>query len=114
MSSIVTINGKTHILDGNNISINNNNITVDGKLIVLPDEKNINIKIEGNVGPVDVEHCTQLMINGDVIGNLACASGDIKCGDITGDCSSISGNIKTRQINGNAKTVSGNINHRFL
>ena len=57
MSSVI-INGKTITIDGNcnNVSVINNKVYVNGKLIQDCDEikeKNIKITIDGNVGSIE-------------------------------------------------------------
>ena len=96
--SKVTVNGKTIKVKGNNISIINDQIIVDGKVLdESMDYKNITIIVEGdcnkldaagdvtvkgNCGSVDCSgSCT---IHGNVAGNVD-ASGSVTCGDVGGD-----------------------------
>lgn len=90
--SKVTINGKTRVIKGNNISISNNKIYVDGKEYIdeegedLFSSKVINITIEGDVESIDcagdlsikgncgdVDCAGSCRINGDVNGDIDCA-----------------------------------------
>lgn len=97
-SSIVTVNGKTIRVSGNNITVINDKIIVDGKVLnESMDSKNITVIVEGdcnkldaagavtvqgNCGSVDCSgSCT---IHGNVTGNVD-ASGSVTCGDVGGD-----------------------------
>ena len=96
--STVSVNGKTIRVSGNNISIINDKILVDGKpLNEAMDAKNItvivegncnkleaagHVEIKGNCGSVDCSgSCT---VHGDVTGNVD-ASGSVTCGNVGGD-----------------------------
>ena len=96
--STVTVNGKTIRVQGSNISVINNRIIVDGKVIdESMDCKNITVIVEGdcnklsaagavtvqgNCGYVDCSgSCT---VHGNVTGNID-ASGSVTCGDVGGD-----------------------------
>lgn len=99
----VTINGKTIKVSGNNVSISNGKIIVDGKEINDIDGINsntiINVIIEGNVGSVQCNGSVE--VTGNVGKNIDCGGsvtiggtleGSIDCGgsvtvqgDVTGD-----------------------------
>jgi hypothetical protein len=96
--SIVSVNGKTIRVSGNNITVINDKIIVDGKVLdESMDYKNITVIVEGdcnkldaagavtvqgNCGSVDCSgSCT---IHGNVTGNVD-ASGSVTCGDVGGD-----------------------------
>ncbi len=103
----ISINGKSFF--GNSITINGNKIIVDGKDIT-PNEKTINIVVNGNIDNLEVDSCNKLEIHGDV-NKLKNCSGDVECGDIKGDATSGSGNIKCKgNVGGNVSTGSGNVN----
>ncbi|MEG2786434.1 MAG: hypothetical protein RR942_01345 [Romboutsia sp.] len=88
----VTINGKTTIIKGENVSVINGKIYVNGKL--YKDEGTFkedyiiqNVTIEGNVEKVDCGG--SVIVNGDVKGNIDCGGsisiggehvGSIDCG----------------------------------
>lgn len=96
--STVSINGKTIRVSGSNITVINDKIIVDGKVLdESMDYKNITVIVEGdcnkldaagavtvqgNCGSVDCSgSCT---IHGNVTGNVD-ASGSVTCGDVGGD-----------------------------
>jgi hypothetical protein len=103
----VTVNGKTFSnLSGNNISITNGKVIVDGKEVDGGDFSKshiINVTIEGDVGDVTTSQgdvkcgsCKSVKtsqgdveVDGDVSGNVTTSQGDI---DISG---SVTGNVKT-------------------
>jgi hypothetical protein len=62
---------------GNNISINNGVIMIDGKKVTPKDEKIITISVEGNVEELTVDNCKSCVIKGDA-GNVKTMSGNIK------------------------------------
>ena len=96
--STVSVNGKTIRVKGSNITIINDKIIVDGKVLdESMDYKNITVIVEGdcnkldtagevtvrgNCGSVDCGgSCT---VNGDVNGNVD-AGGSVTCGNVSGD-----------------------------
>ena len=100
-------------VQGNNISIQNGIVMVDGRRVELPgSDKIINIqaenleslrvdvcnevKIKGNSGSVNVSH-GKVLIEGCVKGDVRVSQGDVDCGNIEGDVSVSMGNIKTRK-----------------
>ena len=96
--STVSVNGKTIRVSGNNISIINDKIVVDGK--VLDDSmdcKNITVIVEGDCNKLDTTGAVTVQGNcgsvdcsgsctvyGNVTGNID-ASGSVTCGDVGGD-----------------------------
>lgn len=96
--STVSVNGKTVRVRGNNITIINDKIIVDGKpLDEAMDAKNITVIVEGNCNRL--EACGDVEVKGDC-GNVDCsgschiegnvsgnvdASGPVTCGDVYGD-----------------------------
>jgi hypothetical protein len=96
--STVTVNGKTVHVRGNNISIINDKIIVDGKpLDEAMDAKSITVIVEGNCNRLDtcgdveikgdcgyVDCSGNCHIEGNVTGNVD-ASGSVTCGDVGGD-----------------------------
>lgn len=87
----VTINGVTRIIKGNNISIKNNKIFVDGKEYIdkenvdLMSSKIINITINGDVESIDTTGDLNIIGN---CGNIDCAGSCTIEGDVNGniDC----------------------------
>ena len=96
--STVTVNGKTIRVQGNNISIINDKIIVDGTpLNEALDQPNItvivegdckilsasgNVEVRGNAGSIDCRGSCH--VDGNVTGNVD-ASGSVTCGDVGGN-----------------------------
>lgn len=97
MSTII-INGKKITVDGNNISISNGTVTVDGKVIVTEIGATPEIKWEGPAANIRIDQ-----------GNLTCqdVSGDVEVGGSM-KCRSIS---KSAQVGGSltADSIEGNV-----
>lgn len=111
-SGTCTINGKTY--KGNNISIIDGVIYIDGK---IADKSNaslnttIIVKITGNVNSISTE-------SGDVevtghAGKISTGSGDVSTGNCAGAISTGSGDVDINgQVYGSVKTGSGDIRYR--
>lgn len=135
MSSIVKINGKTYTTDGNgDLTISNNQLFIDGKLVMDDGEiqklPKIEITIVGDIKSIKVPAATYIDVTGrvgdletttgnvtvseNVEGDIETTSGDIKIlGDVLGSCKTMSGDIEASDIGGNCKTMSGNISKIF-
>lgn len=100
------------MFNGSSLIINSkNNIIVDGKDINLsPDEKIINIVIEGDIPKLEIANCNNLTVNGNIGGSIKLTNGDVKCGDVGGDISTVNGDVKAKNVNGNINTINGDIN----
>ena len=95
-------------IKGNNVSIINNKIFVDGKEIET-EEKVINIIVEGNLDKLEVDCCNSIKVNG-VTKDVEVSNGNISInGDVKGNVNNINGNIIAKAINGNCKTINGDI-----
>ena len=95
-------------IKGNNVSIINNKIFVDGKEIET-EEKVINIIVEGNLDKLEVDCCNSIKVNG-VTKDVEVSNGNITIsGDVKGNVNNINGNIIAKAINGNCKTTNGDI-----
>ena len=95
-------------IKGNNVSIINNKIFVDGKEIGT-EEKEINIIVEGNLDKLEVDCCNSIKVNG-VTKDIEVSNGNIAIsGDVKGNVNNINGNIIAKVINGNCKTKNGDI-----
>ena len=95
-------------IKGNNVSIINNKIFVDGKEIET-EEKVINIIVEGNLDKLEVDCCNSIKVNG-VTKDVEVSNGNISInGDVKGNVNNINGNIIAKVINGNCKTINGDI-----
>lgn len=113
----VTINGRTY--PGNNLSMKNNKIFIDGKEIKdiekKETEKEILFVIEGNIeGDLEVER-GNVEIKGDVKNCVKVDTGNVTIkGNISGNVSVDCGNISAKKIEGTAKTDCGNISKGFF
>lgn len=94
--------------NGNNISIVNNKIYIDGK-DVTPDAKEINITVTGNIEELNVDCCAKVQINGDV-GSVETQSGNVNCGNVKKNIKTMSGNVRCKDIEGDVETMSGDVN----
>ncbi len=107
MGSQVTINGKSYF--GNNISVSNNKVYIDGKEATPGEDKVINISIEGNVESLSVDGCDHVTVSGSA-GSVKTLSGNVNIkGDVSGDANTMSGNLSCGNVGGSVKTMSGNI-----
>lgn len=109
---MITVNGITY--HGDNVTIKNNQVWVDGirqfdgKEI---DEKIINITIDSNIENLHIDNCDKIKITGDC-GSVVSKNGNIQTkGNVHGDVISKNGNIVCRDVNGNVETKNGNIVH---
>lgn len=108
--AMITINGQTFY--GDNVSIRNGKITVDGKDHTPADSKTISISVQGDLKDLSVDSCSKVDIKGNVT-NAKTISGDIDIsGDVAGSVSAVSGDIKCGNINGSVSTVSGDIKNK--
>lgn len=96
--STVTVNGKTIRVKGNNITVINDKIIIDGKVLDESiDFKNITVIVEGDCHRLDacgdveirgncgyVDCSGSCHIEGNVEGDID-ANGSVSCGDVSGD-----------------------------
>ena len=99
--SNITINGKQFSVQGNNITVSNDSVMVDGAVIATGLSGIVQIKFEGDLANLDAHNAKVYgNVTGDVIGhNIECKNvgGNVKghnveCGDVQGDvkCKNIS------------------------
>jgi hypothetical protein len=106
---MININGK--IYQGNNISIVNGKVTIDGK-DQTPDSKEINITVNGNIDTLKVDVANKVFVVGQV-NSVSTVSGDVDTsGDVLGSISTVSGDVECGNVGGSITTVSGDIKHR--
>ncbi|MFQ3543457.1 hypothetical protein Q7A53_05175 [Halobacillus rhizosphaerae] len=106
----VSINNKTYI--GNNISITNDTVFVDGVAVDDLDNKKTEITVICNVDSIMSEE--SIYIKGNVTGNVE-AKNNVNCDDINGNvtagnnvnCDDIDGDVKAER-NINCDDISGN------
>ena len=114
--SKMTINGKTRVngryvnLTGQNITITDNGIYVNGKPIEQFDESQVpvlRIEITGNVESLTTEN-GEVTVNGRV-GTVVSKNGNVECQTVEGNVESKNGNVMCGKIMGDCDTKNGNI-----
>lgn len=104
----VIINGQTISCSGSNITIANNKVIVDGKIIQSDIGNNAEVIINGDVNKIDCSGSVEVhgncgsidcsgscKVDGDVNGNID-ASGSVTCGNVAGDIDA-SGSVRCRR-----------------
>lgn len=108
----ISLNGKTIKVRGSDISVINGKVYSDGELVELPEQKTINITVEGDVQTLEVDTCDQVTINGNCE-NVEVDTGNVRItGDVHGDVTTDTGNITCGNVGGNCETSVGNINRK--
>lgn len=104
--SNITINGRTYT--GNNITVNNGKVFIDGKSADDGEQGRIlEVRIQGE--PVSVHSDTAVTVNGNVNGNVDAGS-SVNCGNVQGSVKAGS-SVNCGDIGGEAKAGSS-INRR--
>lgn len=103
---MITINGTTY--SGNNITVRNNKVIIDGVEINTGKDLTVNIYVEGNIDSIN-GNVTNVTVHGNVI-DVETVSGDVVVtNSVEGDVQTVSGDVKANSIKGKVKTVSGDI-----
>jgi hypothetical protein len=105
----ITINGVTYT--GDNVSVHNGRVTIDGKEADAADAPRVTIEVHGDIKTFECDRCDTASIHGDV-GSVTTASGNVQCGDVRGSVQTASGNVNCRDVGGDVRTVAGNVNRR--
>lgn len=107
-TSKITINGQSFY--GNNVSMVNNKITVDGKVVEMSvNTIQCNIVIEGDADTVR-NSTGDIVIQGSVKCDVHNSVGDVTIhGDVTGDVSTSTGDVRCGNVTGKVKTSVGDI-----
>lgn len=106
---MININGMS--FSGQNISIKNNQIYIDGKRIdeQFEEQKTFNITVDSPVSKLEVDNAESIEIKGDV-GTVKSTNGNVNIsGTVSGDVKTVNGNVKAASIEGDVRTVNGNI-----
>lgn len=117
MSNIVSINGKRYQCDSGSITVVNNKVYCNGKLVSDINseftEKEIHITIEGSVNDVSVT-AGNVTVKGTA-DSVSTKSGDVYVGmDVLGECKTASGDITVQgNVYHGCNTVSGNISATY-
>ncbi len=99
----IVVNGKDIICNGNNVSIINYKVFVDGKEISDETIKNSDVHIYGDVENIECEGSVQC---DNVKGNIQ-AGGSVNCDDVGGSIN-CGGSCNCDKVNGNV-TAGGSI-----
>lgn len=114
--SKVVINGKTRVngryvnLTGQNITITDRGMFVNGKPIEEFDESQVpvlRIEITGNIESLTTEN-GEVTVNGRV-GTVVSKNGNVNCQTVEGNVESKNGNVMCGKIMGDCDTKNGNI-----
>lgn len=121
----ITIGNVTY--HGNNISIINGRVIIDGK-DVTPDGKQITINVTGDIQELNVDSCDKVTVTGNVgslktstgdvevdgnVGSLNTSTGDVEVnGNVEGDLESQNGDISCQNVGGSVSTKNGDIKYR--
>lgn len=114
--SKVTINGKTRVngryvnLTGQNITITDRGMFVNGKPIEEFDESQVpvlKIEITGNVESLTTEN-GEVTVNGRV-GTVVSKNGNVECQTVEGNVENKNGNVIVTTCHGDCDTKNGNI-----
>lgn len=114
--SVIVINGQWFQFNGS-LSIINGRYYVDGKerrdlSELTKDQKEVIITIDGNINQLKVDCCDRIYVNGKV-GKIKSTSGDIVVGgDVEGNVQAVRGDINCGNVCGDASTFSGNIRRK--
>lgn len=104
---MITVNNKSYV--GQQISISGNNVTIDGKRVILDEnDKIINITVDASIESLNVDNCDTINVRGNV-GTLETKNGNVSCGDVSRNVESKNGNIRCGSVGGNVTTKNGNI-----
>ena len=98
---------------GNNVTISNGKIIIDGKDVTgeFPEEKSIKINVEGNLNSLNVDNCDYVEVGGDVE-QLECRNGNVSCKNVKGSVHNRNGNILCGDVKGNVSNRNGTISRR--
>lgn len=103
----INIDGKE--FRGNNVSITNGKVTVDG---VVQDGElvgDVNITVHGDVERLENNAG---IVKANSVGSVRTQSGDVECGNVTGSVQTMSGDIGCGSIGGSVSTMSGDVKNR--
>ncbi|MCY8539501.1 hypothetical protein MOD23_19370 [Bacillus haynesii] len=85
-STVISGNGKVNIngvtYEGNNITITNNEVLIDGKAVESSVSGVVKVKIEGT--PAKVYSDASIEVKGDVLGDVD-SGGSVNCGNVKGN-----------------------------
>lgn len=107
---MIKINGKS-FPSGNNISIVNGVVYIDGKK-AESNEKVINIIVDGSINKLEVDMCDTISVNGNC-NTVSTTNGDISVsGDVLKNVSTTNGDVDCGNVGGKIKTTNGDIKYK--
>lgn len=101
----VLINGIKQI--GKKLVITKDDIILDDHSLNISDRQ-IKIEIFGNANSVETVN-GDIIVNGDVVGDVESVNGSITCRDVTKNITTVSGDVRTHSVSGKVSTVNGDI-----
>jgi len=102
MATII-VNGKSYIGDSVKVIVSGT--------VIIPEGKEINIEVNGDIKELIVDVCDKCTINGNVV-NATTSTGELNInGDVTGDVKTDVGAVKCGNVGGKVKTEMGNIKY---
>lgn len=93
--SKITINGKTIDVTGNNITIRDGSVTVDGVTVASGLSGEVHVKFDGDLASLDADGSVTC---GAVRGSVK-AGGSVSCGDV-GQSVSAGGSVRAARVGG--------------
>lgn len=114
--NVVIVNGKRYETAGGSISVVNNKVYCNGKLLIDCEEiseKNIHITVEGNVDGNIETASGNITVKGSCR-SVNTTSGNVECEDVSGDVKTVSGDVRCKNVGGSIKTVSGDISRSLF
>lgn len=117
-NSSITINGIT-IQGGNNVTMKNGEIWVDGVKVdkdgLINGAKTnrggfLDVTIEGIIGSLTVDNADKLTV-GNVGGNVEARNGVVTCGDVKGSIEARNGMIQCGNVGGNVSSRNGDVKY---
>lgn len=105
-----TVNINGDVYQGQNISIRDGVVTVDGEVLNKYSQQKIEVSIQGRVEHISTTS-GDVNVVGDV-GGIHTTSGDVDCHHVIGNVETVSGDVDCNDIAGRVRTVSGNIRQR--
>lgn len=103
----ISINGKSY--KGNDVSISNGVLTIDGDVQDENISHDVDITVIGDIETLDMNSGK---VKANSIGQVETMSGNVHCGNISGSVTTMSGDVNSGSVSGNIETMSGDITHR--
>lgn len=102
----IEVNGTSY--SGSNISINNGEVVVDGKIMEQTLTGVVHVTVIGDIETLNNENGN---VTANLIKNVNTTNGDIKADVIEGAVSTVNGDVSSLKITGNVSSVNGDISY---